>query len=92
MFYYGDYDTYIIPGQDYVTLGGSRQYDSYDQTVNEHDGASIWERCVAMVPSLKRAKIVKQMAGLRPHREPVRCELEILPSKSNSSDYLKVSD
>lgn len=76
-FFYGDYDTYIIPGFDAVTLGGCRQYDSYDCTINKYDGLSIKERCESLVPSLRNSKIVAQRVGLRPHRDPVRVEKEI---------------
>ena len=77
MFFYGDYDTYIIPGIDYVTLGGCRQFDSFKEDLDKHDSASIWERCTELLPNLKSAEIVKEAVGLRPHRTPVRVEKEI---------------
>lgn len=77
MFFYGDYDTYIIPGIDYVTLGGCRQFDSFKQEVDKHDSASIWERCTDLLPNLKQAEVVREVAGLRPHRDPVRVEKEM---------------
>ncbi|GBP93849.1 D-aspartate oxidase [Eumeta japonica] len=77
--FYGDYDTYVIPGFDgVVTLGGTRQYDSYNTEVCKHDTAAIWERCCNLVPGLKRAKVVDQKVGLRPHRTPVRVEPELV--------------
>uniref|UniRef100_V5GKW9 D-aspartate oxidase n=1 Tax=Anoplophora glabripennis TaxID=217634 RepID=V5GKW9_ANOGL len=82
-FFYGDYDTYVIPCFDSVTLGGCRQYDSYDCTVNKYDGLSIKERCESLVPSLRNAKVIAQRVGLRPHRDPVRVEKEILYNKGN---------
>ncbi|XP_049959273.1 D-aspartate oxidase isoform X2 [Schistocerca serialis cubense] len=75
-FLYGDFDTYIIPGIEAATLGGCRNYDSYDLRVNRHDTASILERCTALVPSLKKASIIREWVGLRPHRSPVRVEAE----------------
>lgn len=76
---YGDYDTYMIPGMDGVaTLGGTRQYDSYNLDVCKHDAASIFERCCEMVPGLKKAEIVGYKVGLRPHRIPVRVEGELI--------------
>ncbi|KAG5894772.1 hypothetical protein JTB14_005208 [Gonioctena quinquepunctata] len=80
-FFYGDYDTYIIPGFDAVTLGGCRQYDSYNTNVDTYDGLGIKERCLSMVPSLKGGKEIRQMVGLRPHRDPVRVEKESLLSQ-----------
>ncbi|CAH2981926.1 unnamed protein product [Chilo suppressalis] len=77
--FYGDYDTYIIPGLDGVaTLGGVRQYDSYNLAVCKHDTAAILERCYEMLPGLKKAEIVEQRVGLRPHRMPVRVEPEMV--------------
>ncbi|XP_065570468.1 D-aspartate oxidase-like isoform X2 [Artemia franciscana] len=78
MFFYGDYDTYIIPGVDYVTLGGSRHFDSYRKDWDDHDGAGILERCYEILPNLKQAEIVRKWSGLRPHRDPVRVEKEVL--------------
>lgn len=77
-FFYGDYDTYIIPGFRAVTLGGTRNYDSYDLTISPYDSAAIKNRCEALVPSLKTASLIKEWVGLRPHRDPVRVEKQIL--------------
>lgn len=77
--FYGDYDTYIIPGSDGVaTLGGVRQYDSYNLSVCKHDAAAILERCCTMIPALKQAEVVSHKVGLRPHRMPVRVEPELV--------------
>ncbi|XP_044270599.1 D-aspartate oxidase [Tribolium madens] len=76
-FFYGDYDTYIIPGIDCVTLGGCRQYDSYNLEVNKYDRLSIKERCESLVPSLRGAELIAERVGLRPHRDVVRVEKEI---------------
>lgn len=76
-FFYADYDTYIIPGFEAVTLGGCRQYDSFNTNINKYDGLAIKERCEALLPSLKNAKLLHQRLGLRPHRGVVRVENEI---------------
>lgn len=76
--FYDDLETYIIPGVDYVTLGGCRNFESWDTDVNKYDSAAIWERCTNLLPNLKRAVIQKEFVGLRPHREPVRIEKEII--------------
>ncbi|KAG6457338.1 hypothetical protein O3G_MSEX010248 [Manduca sexta] len=76
---YGDYDTYVIPGfNGLATLGGVRQYDSYNMNVCKHDAAAIFERCCELVPSLKDAEIIGHRVGLRPHRVPVRLEPELV--------------
>ncbi|KRT83819.1 FAD dependent oxidoreductase, partial [Oryctes borbonicus] len=77
-FFYADYDTYIIPGFGSVTLGGCRQYDSYNLDINKYDGLSIRERCESLLPSLKSAELIEQRVGLRPHRDPVRVEKDTI--------------
>lgn len=70
MFFYGELDTYVIPGFDgVVTLGGSRNFDSENTKLCPHESAAIRERCETLVPSLKNAEILRQEVGLRPHRE-----------------------
>ncbi|KAF7265613.1 hypothetical protein GWI33_020989 [Rhynchophorus ferrugineus] len=76
-FFYGDLDTYILPGIDSVTLGGCRQYESWDMNVNKYDGLKIKEQCEALVPSLKNAEVIGHKVGLRPHRSVVRVEREV---------------
>ncbi|KAF5303992.1 hypothetical protein FQA39_LY01777 [Lamprigera yunnana] len=83
MFFYGEYDTYIIPGFKSVTLGGCRQYESYDLDVCKYDSLSIRERCESLLPSLKSAKVVGENVGLRPHRDIVRVESEIINTTNN---------
>lgn len=77
--FYGDYDTYIIPGLNgTVTLGGTRQYDSYNLNLDKYDSLSIRERCEKLVPSLVGAPVVREAVGLRPHRDTVRVEMELI--------------
>lgn len=89
MFFYGDYDTYVIPGIDYVTLGGCRQFESLNEEVDKHDSAAIWDRCTSLLPNLKSAEVVREVAGLRPHRAVVRVEKEL--HLTHSGRQLKVS-
>lgn len=77
MAFYGDYDTYIIPGFEAVTLGGCRQFDSYNQDICPYDRMAILNRCYNLLPSLKTAPIQKELMGLRPHRSRVRVDVEI---------------
>jgi D-aspartate oxidase len=81
MFYYGDYDTYVIPGRNTVTLGGCRQFDSYNEEVDPFDSQGIWSRCTSLVPSLKKSQVVREWVGLRPYRDRALCDLE---RKSNN--------
>lgn len=77
MAFYADYDTYIIPGFETVTLGGCRQFDSYNRDICPYDSMAILNRCHRLLPSLKSAPIQKELVGLRPHRSHVRVETEI---------------
>ncbi|XP_037956196.1 D-aspartate oxidase-like [Teleopsis dalmanni] len=86
--FYGDYDTYIIPGFETVTLGGCRQFDSYNMNLCKYDSMAIKERCYEMLPSLKRAEVVRECVGLRPHRAIVRVEGEKI--KRTDGSILKV--
>ncbi|XP_058461565.1 D-aspartate oxidase [Malaya genurostris] len=76
--FYADYDTYIIPGFQGVTLGGCRNFDSYNSELCKHDSAAIRERCEALLPSLKGAPVIREAVGLRPHRDPVRVDTELV--------------
>lgn len=78
MAYYGDYDTYIVPGFSGVTLGGCRNFESWDMNPSHYDFESIKSRCEALVPSLKTARVTEVKVGLRPHRDPVRVETEFV--------------
>ncbi|XP_051155898.1 D-aspartate oxidase [Leptopilina boulardi] len=77
-FFYGENDTYIIPGFNGVcTLGGIRSFESVNREVCSYDAAAIRERCFKLLPSLSKAQVLRHVTGIRPHREGhVRVELE----------------
>eukprot|EP00095_Tigriopus_kingsejongensis_P000554 maker-scaffold991_size72796-snap-gene-0.8 protein:Tk00554 transcript:maker-scaffold991_size72796-snap-gene-0.8-mRNA-1 annotation:"d-aspartate oxidase-like" len=77
---YGDSETYIIPGLNYVTLGGKRAYNNSSLDVDHHDSLSIWDNVCAMIPSLRESEVLEERVGLRPHRSEVRVETELLPN------------
>ncbi|KAJ8877262.1 hypothetical protein PR048_021716 [Dryococelus australis] len=79
-FLYGEIDTYIIPGSSSVTVGGCRQFESYDINVSPHDSAAIKERAYRLMPSLQTAPVMREWVGLRPHRSIVRVAPEIINS------------
>lgn len=83
-FYFAD-GAYIIPGRDYVTLGGIKDYGSGNMALSELDRQSIWSRCTELVPSLAQAEVAFEWVGLRPQRQPVRVELETLEFKNGKS-------
>ncbi|XP_063984731.1 D-aspartate oxidase [Diachasmimorpha longicaudata] len=77
-FFYGNLDTYIIPGIDgSCTLGGTRNFDSTRMSPCSHETRAIHERCTNLLPSLKNAEVIESVVGLRPHRDGgVRVEVE----------------
>ncbi|XP_071519330.1 D-aspartate oxidase [Panulirus ornatus] len=84
-FMYEDYDTYIVPGFDYVTLGGTRQFDSHSLEIDKYDSMAIWDRCVRLVPSLKDAEVIQEWVGWRPYRPVVRVEKEVMAFDSGKT-------
>ncbi|XP_053971603.1 D-aspartate oxidase [Hylaeus volcanicus] len=77
-FFYGELNTYIIPRfNGVVTLGGTRSFDCDNISLCRHESTAIRERCDYLVPSLKKATVLQEEVGLRPHRENnVRVEAE----------------
>lgn len=61
-------DVYVIPGQRWVTVGGTRQMNDWMTEVSPHDSARIWSRACQTFPTLSGAKILEEVVGLRPHR------------------------
>jgi glycine/D-amino acid oxidase-like deaminating enzyme len=86
-FYYAD-GAYIIPGADgLVTLGGIKEYYATNPLVDQFDHDSIWRRCTQLLPSLAKAEICWQWVGLRPFRQPVRVEPELLGNRRVVHNY-----
>ena len=77
-FYLAEYDTYIIPGITAATLGGTKNYSSWNASLSKYDSAAIWDKCTRIVPKLATAPVIKEIVGLRPHRDIVRVEPEII--------------
>lgn len=48
--------------------------NDYNTALNESDTKFIYEGCTQMIPSIKHAKIIDEMVGLRPGRSYVRLE------------------
>ncbi|KAF7388819.1 hypothetical protein HZH66_009956 [Vespula vulgaris] len=79
-FFYGELDTYIIPGfNGVVTLGGTRNFDSENMKLCPYESAAIRTRCETLVPSLRTVENIREEVGLRPHRDGgVRVEAEFI--------------
>jgi len=70
-------DVYILPGQNYVTIGSTRQYNDWMSEESPHDSARIWSRAVSTFPCISGAKLLDTKVGLRPYRPQPRVELEV---------------
>lgn len=72
---------YVYPmGDGMVTLGGIKQLDREDTAVDPEDKDWIWRRCTELEPSLKECPIQQEWVGLRPFRQPIRVQKEVLPN------------
>lgn len=60
-----------------IILGGTHQLNDYNTTVDADDRKFIYEGCIKMNASIKRAEIISEMVGLRPGRSQVRLERDI---------------
>ncbi|KAK5858036.1 hypothetical protein PBY51_011235 [Eleginops maclovinus] len=74
----GDGLTYIYPGIQGATVGGTRQGGDWRLQVDEGDTRSILQRCNRLEPSLSRARVLSTWVGLRPDRRSPRVERELL--------------
>lgn len=70
--------SYIIPGPDYVTVGGTAQTGNWNTKPDPEDGARIWKQALEHWPELTHATPLKAWAGLRPSRPSIRLESENL--------------
>jgi D-amino-acid oxidase len=60
--------TYVHPRSRDVVLGGTFEPHESDLTPDACTGRAIVERCTALVPELAGARVLRQLAGLRPGR------------------------
>uniref|UniRef100_A0A8C3M0N0 D-aspartate oxidase n=1 Tax=Chrysolophus pictus TaxID=9089 RepID=A0A8C3M0N0_CHRPC len=74
----GDGLTYIYPGIDRVTLGGTREKESWRLSPDPGTTKDIFDRCCSLEPSLQRAQDIRVKVGLRPSRSCVRLQREVL--------------
>ncbi|CAF0966012.1 unnamed protein product [Brachionus calyciflorus] len=87
-FYYTDDNCYIIPNVNTICLGGTRQRDNFSLDFNQDDKEGILERCKQLCPSLESASIEWDWVGLRPHREPIRVEKEVVMCQKTKKEKI----
>jgi D-amino-acid oxidase len=79
--------SYIVPRSEDVVLGGCA--DEHDESLAENPAQSelIVERCVQLEPELAQLERVGVSVGLRPCRDVVRLEQEVVDGKLVVHDY-----
>ncbi|MET7384112.1 FAD-dependent oxidoreductase [Streptomyces sp. NPDC005529] len=70
--------TYVFPQPDRLVLGGTTDEDDWSQDPDPDVAAAIVERCAALRPEISGARVLDHRVGLRPVRDAVRLEREVL--------------
>jgi D-amino-acid oxidase len=71
--------TYVFPQPDRLVLGGTTDEDDWSLTPDPMVAQQIVERCTALCPEIAGARVLDHRVGLRPVRDSVRLEREVLP-------------
>ncbi|MFJ4888861.1 FAD-dependent oxidoreductase [Streptomyces sp. NPDC088788] len=71
--------TYVFPQPDRLVLGGTTDEDDWSREPDPEVAAAIVERCAALRPEVAGARVLDHRVGLRPVREAVRLERDVLP-------------
>jgi len=71
--------TYVFPHPDRLVLGGTTDDDEWSLTPDPAVAAEIVKRCAALYPEIAGARVLDHRVGLRPVRDTVRLEREVLP-------------
>jgi len=66
--------TYVVPRERTVVLGGTAQVGDTDLEPDASTAAAVLDRCAALVPALRSARVLAHRVGLRPTRSRVRLE------------------
>lgn len=70
--------TYVVPREQSVVLGGTAQVGATSLEPDPGTAAEVLERCTALVPGLRGARVLAHRVGLRPVRPAVRLEAGVL--------------
>lgn len=63
-----------------MVLGGTHQLNDFNTSIYGEDTEFIFNGCREIIPGLKNAPTLFQWTGLRPGRDEVRLEPEVLPN------------
>ncbi len=69
-----DGPTYVIPRSRDIVLGGTDGEGDWSRTPSPDTAAAILARAAALVPEVRRARVLRHKVGLRPARPVVRVE------------------
>lgn len=69
-------ETHILPGRDYVTVGGTADRENWDTELCTSNQEKIWQNARRLCPSLLNARLVGDLVGLRPGRDKIRLQME----------------
>ncbi len=69
-----DGPTYVIPRSRDIVLGGTDAEGDWSRTPSPDTADAILARAAALVPEVRRARVLRHKVGLRPARPVVRVE------------------
>lgn len=78
---------YAIPRIHDTVLGGTAQVNDWNTEVDPADTEEILNKAQQIVPDLAQAQVVGQKVGLRPARNQIRLELEIVSDRAVIHNY-----
>lgn len=70
--------TLILPRSNDLLLGGTTSDSDFNTEPSDDDTQEIIDRCARVLPELKNLRVLGSQAALRPGRETVRLEAEIM--------------
>jgi D-amino-acid oxidase len=77
----------FMPHGDHVVLGGIAQQGVWDMQPDPAIAEGIHQRCVAIEPRLADAEVIEHRVGLRPQRDVVRVEEEVVDGSRCIHNY-----
>jgi D-amino-acid oxidase len=69
---------YVVPRRADTIIGGTAQVDDWDLTADAQTAAEILRKCRELQPELAQVEILEHAVGLRPGRERIRLERELV--------------